>query len=94
MLIGVVSDTHGHVDYTRQAVRMLESMDVQRVIHCGDIGSEAVLLELAGVFGDAGIPVDAVLGNVDLWDEAILHFPDGAGIELHGAFADLSVLRG
>ena len=41
--IGVVSDTHGHTVYARQAVRMLESLDVQLVLHCGDIGSADIV---------------------------------------------------
>ena len=43
MRLGVVSDTHGHVELTRPAIRMLESLEVDRVLHCGDIGSAAVV---------------------------------------------------
>ena len=43
MRLGVVSDSHGHVDCTRPAIRMLESLQVDRVLHCGDIGSAAVV---------------------------------------------------
>ena len=43
MNIGVVSDTHGHIEFTRPAIRMLESLDVEQVIHCGDIGSVGVV---------------------------------------------------
>ncbi|MGH8164977.1 MAG: metallophosphoesterase family protein, partial [Rhodanobacteraceae bacterium] len=39
MRIGVVSDTHGHALNALDAVRLLESLDVELVIHCGDIGS-------------------------------------------------------
>ena len=39
MRIGVLSDTHGHVENTLTAVRMLESLEVEAVLHCGDIGS-------------------------------------------------------
>ena len=31
MLLGIVSDTHGHVEYTRQAVRMLKSLEAREV---------------------------------------------------------------
>jgi putative phosphoesterase len=41
--LGIISDTHGHVELTRPAVRMLESLDVDTVLHCGDIGSIAVV---------------------------------------------------
>ena len=43
MRLGVISDTHGHVELTRPAVRMLESLEVDAVLHCGDIGSIAVV---------------------------------------------------
>lgn len=43
MKIGLVSDTHGHVELARPAVKILREAEVQRVIHCGDIGSLAVV---------------------------------------------------
>ena len=59
MLIGIVSDTHGHEDYTREAIRMLESLEVERVIHCGDIGAT----NIPALF--AAWPTEWVFGNVD-----------------------------
>ncbi|MGE0607886.1 MAG: metallophosphoesterase family protein [Pirellulales bacterium] len=59
MLIGVVSDTHGHTRNTLAAVRMLEEFSVELVIHCGDVGTP----ELVGHF--ATWPTHFVLGNVD-----------------------------
>jgi predicted phosphodiesterase len=41
--VGIISDTHGQVDFTRPAVRMFESLEVDRVFHCGDIGSPEVV---------------------------------------------------
>jgi uncharacterized protein len=57
--LGVISDTHGQLRSTQDAVRMLESLEVERVLHCGDIGSAAIPELLAAW------PVDYVLGNVD-----------------------------
>jgi putative phosphoesterase len=59
MLIGVVSDTHGQLVLARAAVRMLESLKVERVLHCGDIGSA----EIISLF--AAWPTHFVFGNVD-----------------------------
>ncbi|HEV3022978.1 MAG TPA: YfcE family phosphodiesterase [Pirellulales bacterium] len=59
MRIGVVSDTHGQMRYTQNAVRMLESLDVGLVLHCGDIGSAGVV-ELFAPW-----PTHFVFGNVD-----------------------------
>ncbi len=60
MILGIVSDTHGHVDFARPAVRMLESCDVQSVIHCGDIGSG----DIVSLFHRW--PTHFVFGNVDV----------------------------
>ena len=60
MRLGIVSDTHGQVLFARNAVRMLESLDVDLVIHCGDIGSP----EVVALFSDW--PTHFVFGNVDL----------------------------
>ncbi len=65
MLIGVVSDTHGQLVLARAAVRMLESLKVEQVLHCGDIGS----VEIVGLF--AAWPTHFVFGNVD-YDRAQL----------------------
>ncbi len=59
MRVGIVSDTHGHVELTRPAVRMFESLEVDRVLHCGDIGSTEVV-ELFAAW-----PTDFVFGNCD-----------------------------
>jgi len=59
MGLGVVSDTHGHVESTRAAVQMLQSLDVNRVLHCGDIGSADVVALFAPW------PTDFVFGNCD-----------------------------
>jgi len=59
MRIGVVSDTHGQVAFTRQAVAMLESCEVEQVIHCGDIGSVEIVKQFARW------PTHFVFGNVD-----------------------------
>ena len=59
MLIGIVSDTHGHVPNTRAAIQMLESLGVETVLHCGDIGSN----EIVPLF--AAWPAHFVFGNVD-----------------------------
>jgi putative phosphoesterase len=59
MLLGVVSDTHSHVPNARRAVRMLESLKVDQVLHCGDIGSS----EIVAMF--SAWPTHFVFGNVD-----------------------------
>lgn len=83
--LAVISDTHGHVDYTRQAVMMMESFEIERVIHCGDIGSAAIPPLLAQW------PVDYVLGNVDQDTAALRQAIEAAGHRLHGRFGSLEL---
>ena len=55
-LIGVISDTHGHLPAGVQKV--FEKVDL--IIHAGDIGDEKVLKELSQI-----APLVAVSGNMD-----------------------------
>ena len=56
MRIGVISDTHGFLPAAVHDV----FADVDHIIHAGDVGSSAVLVELATI-----APVTAVHGNTD-----------------------------
>jgi putative phosphoesterase len=83
MRIGVVSDTHGHVELTRPAVRMLESLEVDTALHCGDIGS----IEVVKLF--AAWPTHFVFGNCDYDTEQFATAIQKAGQTCHGMFGDL-----
>ncbi len=84
MRIGIVSDTHGRIDRTQEAVRMLESLEAAAVLHCGDIGSAEVVRLLRAW------PCHFVFGNVDSPDplrEAILE----AGQTCHERFGTVEL---
>lgn len=84
-LIGVVSDTHGHLANTRQAVQMLSALEVEAVLHCGDIGSP----EIVPLF--AAWPTHFVFGNVD-FDVAVLERAIlDAGQHCHGRFGSFTL---
>jgi len=83
MRLGVISDTHGHVELTRPAVRMLESLEVDAVLHCGDIGS----IEVVELFN--GWPAHFVFGNCDDNTEAFALAIERAGHTCHGLFGEL-----
>lgn len=59
MRIGVISDTHGML---RPAVREAFG-EVDRIIHCGDVGSPEILDQL-----NLLAPVSAAYGNTDRFD--------------------------
>lgn len=85
MRVGVVSDTHGQVDFTRPAVRMLQSLNVDRVLHCGDIGS-AEVVEMFEQW-----PTDFVFGNCDTDHRALRSMIERAGQTCLGEFGDLEI---
>jgi putative phosphoesterase len=85
MLLGIVSDTHGHVEFARDAVRVLESLGVDQVIHCGDIGS-AEVVELFHRW-----PTHFVLGNVDSHSSSIQAAIERTSATFHGRFGSLEV---
>jgi len=59
MLIGVVSDTHDHLDRLRRALTRLRAEGVEHILHAGDIVSpfaaipfEEAQMSMLGVFGN------------------------------------------
>jgi uncharacterized protein len=85
MRLGVVSDSHGHVELTRPAIRMLESFEVDQVLHCGDIGSAAVV-ELFAAW-----PTHFVFGNCDGDRQGLAAAIAAAGQTCHGEFGELEL---
>ncbi len=71
MKIGLISDTHGHLD--PRVPKIFEGVD--HILHAGDIGYASIILELEGI-----APVTAVLGNND----AGLDFRETEVAELRG----------
>ncbi|QDU90572.1 Phosphodiesterase YfcE [Pirellulimonas nuda] len=72
MRLGLISDTHGHEQLTRQAVRMLESLGVDALLHCGDIGSPEIVEMLAAwrpyyVFGNCDIDRQPLRDAIARW---------------------------
>jgi putative phosphoesterase len=48
VILGILSDTHGRHERTARAIRLLAGLGATGFIHCGDLGGERVLDELAG----------------------------------------------
>ena len=58
-MVGILSDSHGQVERTRQAIALLQQAGASAFIHCGDVEEDAVLDTLAG------LKSHVVLGNCD-----------------------------
>lgn len=86
MLLGLISDTHGHVAFTLEAVRMLRDFDVAQILHCGDIGTGAVVEALAEW------PTHYVFGNCDRGLENSLRSAiERTGHTCHERFGELEL---
>ena len=75
MILGILSDTHGFRQRTASAIALLERVGAEAFVHCGDIGGEAVLDELAG--RQAWL----VPGNIDALNLTLMDYAES--LELH-----------
>ncbi len=91
MIIGILSDTHGHVERTRTAVELLIEHGAERLFHCGDLGSEAVLDCMAAAWPHVRPPVVCVTGNVDIWNVDLLRYPESSGVIVAGRFHEETI---
>jgi putative phosphoesterase len=82
MKIGILSDTHAHMLRSIRAVEALLAREIKALLHCGDIGSEEVLDEIAARCAAHEIALHAVLGNVDEYEAAAWRGPDGRPIPI------------
>ncbi len=65
MILGILSDSHGQSARTRAAVTLLRRLGAEALVHCGDVGGEAVLEQLAGgpawfVWGNTDVPTAGI----------------------------------
>ena len=74
MIIGIMSDSHDQHETVRTAVALLDRLGVHHVVHCGDVGGQAVFDELIGR------PLTFVWGNTDSQQRQLEPYLDGAGI--------------
>ena len=81
--LGIISDTHGLLNETVQAVQLFLNHDVQTVIHCGDIGSSAVVRAFQG------LETHFVFGNMDGESETLRLAAEETGNQLHGWFGSI-----
>src|ERR1051325_10062583 len=71
--VGVISDTHGHLD--PRVKDIFQQAKVDHIIHAGDIGMPYLILDLEDI-----APVTAVLGNTD----AAIDYKETEMVELRG----------
>ncbi len=85
MRLGLISDTHGNTQQTRRAVRMFEALEIDALLHCGDIGSVEIVEMLASW------RPHYVFGNCDYERGPIRDAITRLGGECHEEFGDLTL---
>lgn len=78
MILGILSDTHNHPAATRRALAALADAGAGVLVHCGDIGDDALDLLSAECLA-RDIRAWAALGNCDSWSDAAYR-PSPAGV--------------
>ena len=76
MIIGVMSDTHGHHRAARVALKRFDELKAGHIIHCGDVGGEKVFEELVGR------PFTFVWGNTDSPTQGLMAYLESLNIPL------------
>ena len=61
MKIGILSDSHGHLDLVREALEIFAYNEVEAIVHCGDVGPEECIDALC----EAHTAVYVCAGNMD-----------------------------
>ncbi|MGA2265811.1 MAG: YfcE family phosphodiesterase [Phycisphaerae bacterium] len=61
MKIGILSDSHGHLERLGAAVAAFQTAGAEVIVHCGDVGS----LECLEAMAAAAVPCYVVTGNID-----------------------------
>lgn len=93
MKIGILSDTHGDVGRSVRALEVLLTRGCAAIVHCGDIGSAEVLDELSALCAAHGVPLHAVLGNVDEYEPELRNPRAQDGARVWGLRAELEFDR-
>ena len=86
MRIGVISDSHDHIDHLQQAITVFQNENVDTLIHCGDYSAPFMIRELTSFRGDIHI----VFGNVNdryLTTKICIE----QHVYLHGELAELEI---
>ncbi len=92
MLLAIVSDSHDAISNLRRAVLEANERRATYLLHCGDLISPFMLLELAQFKGEVHLILGNNPGDVWLLSKMCARFPN---IHLHGqyAFEELEGLR-
>lgn len=86
MKIGIISDTHDHIEVTRKSIQKIEELGCKILIHCGDFCAPFMIKELSNFSGE----VHCCFGNTD--DRFLsTKLAQENKIQLHGEMGEIEV---
>lgn len=85
MKIGILSDTHDRIGAMKTAIELLRRAGAEYFIHCGDVGSPAVLDHLDG------LPSAFVWGNTDYDEVRLQRYAASIGVRCLGAYGQVEL---
>jgi uncharacterized protein len=85
MIVGILSDTHGRLPAMIAAIAALREAKAEFFIHCGDVGGEDILDQLAG------LPSAFVWGNNDFERAELARYAESIGVQCLGNFGELEL---
>lgn len=88
MILGIMSDNHGHAARLARSIALLKRLGAEAFVHCGDIGDEASLDQLAG------LRAWFVWGNTDAHEPVIEQYAASIGLPLPVAVPLILELEG
>lgn len=88
MILGIVSDNHGNATRLAHALDLLKRLGAEAFVHCGDIGDEASLDQLAGR------RAWFVWGNTDSHEPTIESYAEAIGLPVPVAVPLIIELEG
>ncbi len=92
MTIGIISDTHDHLENIEKVLSWFKEHNIDTILHCGDVCAPSVLIK--GLVENFTGTIHHVFGNVDGDRFLMLKLLEESGrknVFLHGEFADFEI---
>jgi len=85
--LGLISDTHGHTEYTEQARDLFRQEEIEQLIHTGDVTRVKHLTPLL----ELEVPIHLVMGNMDRRQNEFESVSETGAFSFYGSSGQVSV---
>jgi len=88
MIIGIISDSHEHLQNLEKALNKLKEKNIDVLIHCGDFCAPFIISEHLAKFGKS---VHCVYGNIDDRETTKKLADEAENVTLYGDIAEIEL---